>query len=56
MRNKRVFKFLLGEVAIRRSRRLSRKSEAEAETVGGLRRSPPLVKAFGEVGDRMEEW
>ena len=55
MRNKRVFKFLLGEVAIRRSRRLSRKSEA-AEVVGGFRRSPPLVKAFGEVGDRMEEW
>lgn len=55
MRNRRVFKFLLGEVAMRRRRRLSRKSEV-AEVVGGLRRSPPLVKAFGEVGDRMEEW
>ena len=52
VRKRRVFKFLLGEVAIRRRRRLSRKSEDEV--VG--RSSPPLVKGFGEVGDRMEEW
>jgi len=51
VRKRRFFKFLLGEVAIRRKSLLSRKSEAEVVEM----RSPPFVRGFGEVGDRMDE-